>query len=280
MKIAGAVVAMLAAISAFASPHPGNARAAAACSSLFFDAGDFDEAKFFATLAQEEAFAPEALLANARISMHEGHWGYASLFRREITRDPSSGAVLLRGAADLVERGRLRDAAAAVSAAVEADPSLERVATQWLLFVQRSYPAVSVAPPLPPPARPADADRREAQCRALAPPLFPEPFDARSLGRDAEERVWQPGDASIMDMRRPCVQSSSWDIVVGSDGRVESVTVLRAAFRIGGDDDAAARTAEQQFLVPIVMRQHFKPGKIRGVPIRSVTRASVARNCE
>jgi len=227
MKIAGAVVAMLAAISALASPHPGNARAAAACSSLFFDDGDFDEAKFFATLAQEEAFEPEALLANARIAMHDGRWGYASLLRQ-----------------------------------LASDPSL------------------SVAPPLPPPALLADADQREAQCRALAPPLFPEPFDARRLGRDAEERIWQPGDASIMDMRRPCVQSSSWDIVVGSDGRVESVTVLRAAFRTGGDDDAAARAAEQRFLVPIVMRQHFKPGTIRGVPIRSVTRASVARNCE
>ena len=227
MKFAGTVAAIFAAISALASPHPGNARAAAACSSLFFDDGDFDEAKFFATLAQEEAFEPEALLANARIAMHEGRLAYASMLRA-IARDPS----------------------------------------------------LSVAPPLPSPALPADADQSKAQCRALAPPLFPEPFDARRLGRDAEERVWQPGDASIMDMPRPCVQSASWEIVVGSDGRVESVTVLRAAFRIGGDDDVTARIVEEQFLVPIVMRQHYKPGKIRGVPIRSVTRASIARYCE
>jgi len=281
MKVVVVAVAFLAATSGFGSnEHPANARAAAACSSLFFDAGDFAEAKFFATLAREEAFVPEAHLANARIAMREGRWAYVSLFRSEITRDPSAGAVLLRGAADLAEHGRLADAASAVSAAVAADPSLERLATSWLLFVKRSFPAGSIAPPLPPPTPPADADQREAECRALASPLFPEPFDARREGRDAEERMWKPGDASISEMPSPCVDNSAWDIVVGSDGRVESVTVLRASFRAGGENDDAAIAAERQFLVPILMKQIYRPGKIRGVPIRSITRAAVQRNCE
>jgi len=280
MKIAAAAVAMFMATAGFGSnAHPANARAAAACSSLFFDDGDFAEAKFFATLAQEEDFLPEVHLANARVAMREGRWAYVLLFRSEITRDPSSGVLLLRGAADLAEGGHLTYAAAAVSAAVEADPTLERLATSWLLFVKRSFPAGSIAPPLPPPTRPADADQREAQCRALAPPLFPEPFDARREGREAEERIGHPGEKSIIDTPPPCVDHSSYEIVVGSDGRVESVTMGRASFKPGSENDPAAIAAEQQSMVPMLMRQTYKPGKIRGVPIRSITRAAVQRNC-
>jgi hypothetical protein len=281
MKVVAAVAALFVTAAAFAAnDHPANARAAAACSTLFFDDGDFDEAKFFAKLAREEAFVPEAHLANARLEMHEGHWAYASLFRHEFTHDPSSGAVLLRGAADLARHGRLADAAAAVGAAVEADPSLERVATQWLLFVKRSFPAASIATPLPPPTRPADADQREAQCRALAPPLFPEPFDAHGIGRETEERIWQQGEKAITDTSPPCVHNSSFEIVVGSDGHVESVTMRHASFKAGGANDPAAIAAEQQNMVPMLLKQKYKPGRIQGVPVRTITRAGVQRNCE
>jgi hypothetical protein len=399
MKIVVAAVAIFVATAGFASSnnHPGNARAASACSTLFFDEGDLDEAKFFAQLAREEDFTiPESLTANAQISMHEGHWAFMALARRNI-----AGDVLLRGAAELLERGRLFDVRLAVMAATESDASLKPVARRWaysvvrakltprnavemlallgvvaddtnfhleiarralamhfpklavlsaqealkfpnaprreiaLLLVdasralhetslkeealklaveidptvssyrpkpvqfiggtcgnvtspfagpsdsdERFFPAATYAPPLPPRAIPADAKSRETQCRALAPPLFPEPFNARSSGRDAEERVWQPGDISITDTPPPCVNNSAFEVVVAVDGHVESVTVYRASFKAGGPNDPAAIAAEEKALVPVVMRQKYKPGRIRGVPIRSITRAAVSRNCE
>ena len=33
-------------------------------------------------------------------------------------------------------------------------------------------------------------------------------------------------------------------------------------------------------MVPMLMKQKYKPGRIRGVPIRTITRAGVKRNCE
>jgi len=399
MKIVVAAVAIFLATAGFASSnnHPGNARAAAACSTLFFDEGDFAEAKFFAQLAREEdSMIPESMAANAQLSMREGHWAMMAVMRQQIPGD-----VLLRGAADLLEHGTLFGVRLAVKGAVDADPSLKPVARRWvdsvvrakltprnavemlallgvvaddtnfhleiarralamhfpklavlsaqealklpnaprrelaLLFVEASralheaslkeealrlaveidptvssyrpkpvqylggtcgnvtspfagpydsderfFPAATYAPPLPPRAIPADAKSREAQCRALAPPMFPEPFNARSSGRDAEERVWQPGDISITDTPPPCVNNSAFEVVVAGDGHVESVTVYRASFKAGGPNDPAAIAAEEKALVPVVMKQKYKPGRIRGVPIRSITRAAVSRNCE
>ncbi|HEY4640542.1 MAG TPA: hypothetical protein VII75_04305 [Thermoanaerobaculia bacterium] len=261
MKLAPLTFAMfMAATIALSEPHPGNARGAAACSALFFDDGNFDEAKFFSKLANEEALVPEALIARARLDMHEGRGSFAFIFPRELTSDPAFGAILLRGAAELVEHGNLCDASTAVSLAIRADPSLQRVATEWLEFAKRSHPAASVAPPLPKPARPVDADEREAQCRALAPPLFPDPFDGHAEGRKPEEHIWQSGETSVMDVK-PCVAISGYVIVVGNDGRVESVT------------------SNETGLIPIVMKQLYKPATIRGVPVRSVTHAGIARGC-
>jgi hypothetical protein len=399
MKIVVAAVAIFAATAGFASSnnHPANARAAGTCSSLFFDEGDLAEAKFFATLAQEEdSMTPESMAANAQISMREGRWGFVAVTRRNV-----AGDVLLRGAADLLDHGRLFDVRLAVRAATESDPSLKPVARRWVYSVvrakltprnavemlamlgivaddtdfhleiarralamhfpklavlsaqealkfpnaprreialllveasralaeaslkeealklaveidptvssyrpkpvqyvggtcgnvtspfagpsdsdERFFPAATYAPPLPPRAIPADAKSRETQCRALAPPMFPEPFNARSSGRDAEERVWQPGDVSITDTPPPCVDHSAFEVVVAADGHVESVTVYRASFKAGGPNDPAAIAAEEKALVPLVMKQTYKPGSIRGVPIRSITRAAVKRNCE
>jgi len=389
MKIVVAAVAIFAATAGLASSnnHPGNARAAAACATLFFDEGDLAEAKFFARLAQEEdSMIPESMAANARISMREGHFWMVPVMRQQ-----AAGEVFLRGAADLLEHGPLSSVRLAVHAAVESDPSLKPVARRWVYSVVRAkltprnavemlallgvvaddaglhleiarrapamrFPKITVlaaqaalsvpnAPrreialllvetsltealtlavqidptvssyrpkpaqftggfcgtvtspvfdsdelffpaaakygaPLPPRAVPADAKRREALCRAFAPPLFPDPFDAHSIGRDVEERIWQPGEKSITDTPPPCVDHSSFEIVVASDGHVESVTMGRASFKYGGGNDPAAVAAEQQFMVPMLMKQKYKPGRIRGVPIRSITRAAVQRNCE
>lgn len=395
MKIVVAAVAIFAATAGFASPnnHPGNSRAAAACSTLFFDEGDLAEAKFFAKLAQEEDSIPESQAANARIALREGHFWMVSVLRQQ-----GASEVLLRGAADLLEHGPLSSVRLAVHAAVDSDPSLKPVARRWvysvvrakltprnsvellallgvvaddanfhleiarralamhfpkiailsaqaalslpnaprreiaLLLVETSRrstesalrdealrlaveidPAVSshrpkpaqftggfcgtVSPPvfdsdelffpaaakydapLPPRAIPADAKTREAQCRAFAPPLFPDPFDAHSIGREVEERIWQPGEKSITDTPPPCVDHSSFEIVVATDGHVESVTMGRASFKYGGESDPAAIAAEEQFMVPMLLKQKYKPGRIRGVPIRSITRAVVQRNC-
>lgn len=371
MKIVVAAVAIFVTTAGFASSnnHPGNARAAAACSTLFFDEGDLDEAKFFARLAQEEdSMIPESKAANARISMREGHFWMVPVMRQQ-----SAGDVLLRGAADLLEHGPLSSVRLAVHAAVESDPSLKPVARRWVYSVVRAkltprnaiemlallgvvaddanlhleiarralamhFPKITilsaqaalslpnaprreielllveidppkptqfvggfcgtVSPPVfdsdelffpaaakygaPLPARPipADAKSRETQCRAFAPPLFPDPFDGHSIGREVEERIWQPGEKPITETPPPCVDHSSFEIVVNSDGHVESVTMGRASFKYGGENDPAAVAAEQQHMVPMLLKQKYKPGRIRGVPIRTITRAAVQRNCE
>ena len=399
MKIALAAVALFVATAGFASSnnHPANARAAAACSTLFLDDGDLSEAKFFAKLAQEEDFTvPESITANARISMREGHWAMAVVNQRKVT-----GEVLLRGAADLLEHEQFSAARLAVHAAIEVDSSLKPIAQRWVYSVvrakltprnalemlalagtvaddadfhvevarralavhiprlaalaaeaastfknaprretalllvdasraltearlkeaalklavqldptvssyrpkpaqfvggfcgnvsspfagpfdsdERLFPAATYAPPLPPRAVPADAKQRETRCRALAPPLFPDPFDAHAIGREVEERIWQYGEKSITDAPPPCVHNSSFEIVAGRDGVVESVTMRRASFKPGGENDPAAIAAEEQSMVPMLMKQKYKPGTIRGVPVRTITRAAVQRNCE
>ncbi|WP_410962631.1 hypothetical protein, partial [Salmonella sp. SAL4358] len=73
---------------------------------------------------------PESNAANARIAMREGHWAMVSTQRRDITGD-----VFLRGAADLLEHGRLFDARLAVKAATESDPSLKPAARRWVYSV-------------------------------------------------------------------------------------------------------------------------------------------------
>ena len=54
----------------------------------------------------------------------------------------------------------------------------------------------------------------------------------------------------------------------------------RASFKYGGENDPAAIAAEEQHMVPMLLKQKYKPGRIRGVPIRTITRAAVQRNCE
>lgn len=144
---------------------------------------------------------------------------------------------------------------------------------------ERFFPGATYAPPLPPRPVPANAARREAQCRTLAPPLFPEAFDTSGMGRDAEEKIFDPDEPLIADAGPPCVEQSICDMVIGADGRVESVTVLRAAFPNGSPEDQAAIAAETRTAVPLLMRWRYQPGKIRGTPVRSITRGSIVRDC-
>jgi hypothetical protein len=125
--------------------HPANARAAADCSTLFADAGDFAEAEFFASLAQQEDFVePEAIFAIARLTMRRGQ-PIDSEVRRAVERQrghaPRAARLMLRGAADLIAVGtstKWWNAAAAVRAAVELDPSLQWQAESWVLSVVRA----------------------------------------------------------------------------------------------------------------------------------------------
>ena len=142
---------------------------------------------------------------------------------------------------------------------------------------QRFFPAATYGPPLPPRAVLPDTAYREAQCRLLAPPMFPEPFVTNRIGRQSSDRIW---DEPSPEPAPPCVERSTFDLVIGADGRVESVKVRLASFP-GGPDffDPKAVRAEEKNYVPILMKQKYRPGRINGTPVRSITRAGTIRNC-
>lgn len=117
----------------------------------------------------------------------------------------------------------------------------------------------------------------EARCRALSPMLFPEPFES---ARDTAERIGGPDDEMIEHLPPPCIEQSTWDLVIARDGSVESMKVRLAAFPSSADNhDPEAIAVEQQRLEPIVMQQKFRPGTLRGIAVRSETWGGALRDC-
>jgi len=146
----------------------------------------------------------------------------------------------------------------------------------------RLFPAASCcADPIPVAPLPALVfERRATACRALAPPLFPEPFDGHRMGVQSHQRIYGEEQPSEPESHaRPCVAGSTYHMVIGRDGRVESARVLSAYFE-GEDESAAALAAETRGLTPILLAQRYEPARIRGVAVRSSSRGGYRRNCD
>ena len=202
--------------------------------------------------------------------------GRGELLREYVRRFPSGSHV--RQAREALKRayagcGPIRFAGATCGNTTS--PFAEGLASD-----ERFYPDAIYTAPLPPEWVNPNAAGIEARCRTLAPPMFPDPFDVNQFGRDAAERIYEPDESSINEMPPPCVEQSSWEIVIGADGRMEKVHVIDAMFP--GEDRASpsAMAAEQAFMIPILSKQKYRPGRIRGVPVRSSTWLGVVRICE
>lgn len=142
---------------------------------------------------------------------------------------------------------------------------------------ERFFPGATYGLPLPRPRVPADAAHREAQCRALAPPLFPDPF---KVARDQAVFISGPDAAAIDHLQAtPCIEQSTWDLVVGRDGHVESMKVRLAAFPNGDNHDPEAIALEQRRIEPLVRQQQFRPPMLGGVPVRSENWGAALRDC-
>jgi hypothetical protein len=152
---------------------------------------------------------------------------------------------------------------------------------QRTLSDARLFPAARCCPdPIAvTPLAPALFQTRAAACRALAPPLFPEPFDGHRMGVQSHQRIYDAERYAPESHASPCVAGSTYHMVIGRDGRVESVEVLSAYFS-GEDESAAALHAERRALTPILLAQRYEPARIRGVAVRSSSRGGYRRNCD
>ena len=138
---------------------------------------------------------------------------------------------------------------------------------------ERLFPG-AIVPPRP---RPARASPREARCLALPPALFPEPFEA---ARDQAVLIGGPDIATIEQLpASPCIEQSTWDLVIDRDGHVERMKVRLAAFSGAGNHDPVAIDTEQKRIEPLVMQQMFRPPTVRGVPVRSESWGGALRDC-
>ncbi len=125
--------------------HPQNARAAASCAHAFLDAGDLKQARFFATLAQEEDLGdPDATFALARLEMKRGLRVDSSLqdvIKRHPGKKKEAARVLLGGARDLLASRSAQpffDAKLALHYAMQFDPSIRPEARRWTFAVVRN----------------------------------------------------------------------------------------------------------------------------------------------
>lgn len=127
---------------------------------------------------------------------------------------------------------------------------------------------------------PRAADEARA-CRALLPPLFPEPFEANRMGRqdltlnDREivARLEVPTD-------RPCIQSSTLNLIVDDGGTVRGATVSRAQFANENDSPAAAAIEQTRMPPHFVGRKLYTPARIRNRPVWATTWVGFMRYCE
>ncbi len=117
--------------------------------------------------------------------------------------------------------------------------------------------------------------------RTLAPPLFPEAFDSRSIGRTAEEEIFDPDlNAQIHERVGRCIVESRYEVVINPSGAVTRATILYARFDGDPASSPDAIRLEELHLIPLLMKRRFQPARIGDVPIQARWRGGVRRDCE
>ena len=144
------------------------------------------------------------------------------------------------------------------------------------------FPGASYSQPLPARLRPRDFSERARTCRAFDPSLFPDPFDRswRLVTIEGETFLsYQVIEALSEAADDRCVEESTYEMEIGRDGKVTGARVVQARFANGPENDPSAASHEEAMLLPILLKAHLGPAKIRGTPVRSKLRAGMQRNC-